>query len=547
MCLGMHPESSRLASVPPVPDRPTSPAVRAPRTDRFAPAMTTFLEFARARWLTIDKRTLGLFRIAFGIALIGNLYDHTAGGNLVTFFTNDGLLPNHFALFAPVQPRVWSLLFAFSRPAEVAVAFLGILAVYVLYTVGYKTRWMQFLVWVCLVSLANRNLLLQDGGCFVGTIVAVWTMFLPVGARFSVDRWLADRRRKERDALGPRADGASHVSIVALVLFVQLAVIYGFNAANKTGETWRNGSAVHYILWMNGTNTHFAEFVRHHEPAWFSPLLTRGTLLFEWSAVLLALTPVFRKWARRVLIAGMWAFHLGIASMLSLGPFAYVMIAYSFLLVGPWDWEFLARRFPRLRPFIAEEGPEPAPERPTALRRAALYLREAVPVFLCVVMASEVTLVNPACPRRFRWESRPAWMSDLLSYMRIYQTWGMFSADPPLSDGRIVVDASLADGTHVDPLTDAPPDFEAPLGRPFFMGHDWSEYMLYFPWDRHRAYRDQFRDYVGRLDRLKGWPAEKKIRSVEVYWVSAKSPPPGGTVPTDLKREHLLSYVASGK
>lgn len=236
--------------------------------------------FLRARWFSIDDRTLGLFRIAFALCLIGNLYDHAAGGNLVAFFTNEGVLSNHLALFAPIQHRAWSLLFAFSTPAEVTVAFGAILVVYLLYLVGWKTRLMQLLVLVCFISLVNRNLLLQDGGSFTCTLLAVWTAFLPLGARFSVDRWLASS--PPSFPVAPRS--SVHVSLVCFALLAQLAAIYGFNAANKTGQTWHTGTAVHYVLWQLSRNTALAGVLRLHEPAWFSPALSWATMGFEWAA-----------------------------------------------------------------------------------------------------------------------------------------------------------------------------------------------------------------------------------------------------------------------
>ena len=163
------------------------------------------MTFVRDRWLSMDLRTLGLFRIAFGLCLIANLIDHWIGGNLTTFFSNDGVLTNHFALFAPIQQRVWSLLFAFSRPGEVAVAFSLILVVYVLFTIGWRTKLMQLLVLVCFISILNRNLLLQDGGSFTCSVLALWTTFMPLGARFSVDAWRARRLAvtKAGPACGP--------------------------------------------------------------------------------------------------------------------------------------------------------------------------------------------------------------------------------------------------------------------------------------------------------------------------------------------------------
>ena len=532
--------------------------------------------FIRDRWLSIDLRTLGLFRIAFGLCLMANLMDHATGGNLTTFFSNDGVLTNHFALFAPIQLRVWSLLFAFSRPGEVAVAFAAIFAVYLLYTVGWHTRLMQVAALICFISIQNRNLLLQDGGSFTCSAIAVWTTFLPLGARFSIDAWMRQQRLLARGGAAPAAEPPPrHVSFVCLALLLQLAVIYGFNAANKSGETWRGGSAVHYILWLNSRNTWLAGVLRAHEPGWFSPILTRATLAFEWSAPFLALCPVWQRPLRRLLIAGMWCFHLGIASLMSLGPFAYAMMTFSLLLLGADDWTvlesrsrslrtFAARRLrlprvarlaARLAPFweywlargrarsVADESvstPAPVAQARTRWQWLALELREVAAVFLAILMFIELTIANNVPVLGERLKDRPEWMGDVLYYLRVYQTWSMFAPDVPRDDGMIVVDAVLADGSHIDPLTGAAPNFESPLGGPCRYDHDWSEYTYYFPWDRHRAYRGGFRDYL--VTRTASWPAERKVRSFEVLWISADLPPPGVLGARNLRRESLISY-----
>jgi hypothetical protein len=550
------------------------------------------MTFVRDRWLSMDLRTLGLFRIAFGICLIANLVDHWIGGNLTTFFSNDGVLTNHFALFAPIQQREWSLLFAFSRPGEVAVAFSLILVVYVLYTIGWRTRLMQLLVLVCFISILNRNLLLQDGGSFTCSVLALWTAFMPLGARFSVDGWRARRLAAatagsagaggtsgsgeiqpegvpippdSRGEIGGGAPGM-FVSFACLAVLLQLAAIYGLNAANKSGSTWRGGTAVHYIFWLNSRNTWLAGVLRAHEPSWLSPVLTRGTLVFEWSAPLLALCPILRTPLRRVLIVGMWCFHLGIASVMSLGPFAYAMMTFSILLLGPDDWRILEpwgrRKLRHLAEAAApivklarELGPFirarllPAAEltwRPPAavrarLTRGALVLRESAAVFFFVLMLVELTLANGAIPEALQLKGRTAWMGEILYYLRIYQTWSMFAPEVPREDGLLVVDAELSDGSHIDPLTDEPPNFQAPLGGPSRYDHDWSEYTYYYPWDRHRPYRGGLRDYlVGLAAR---WPPEHpRLRSFEVFWVSADLPPPGEHEPRNLKRESLISY-----
>lgn len=532
-----------------------------------------WMRFVRDRWLSIDLRTLGLFRIAFGTCLIANLVDHWIGGNLTTFFSNDGVLTNHFALFDPIQQRVWSLLFAFSRPGEVAVAFSLILVVYLLYTIGWRTRLMQVLVLVCFISLLNRNLLLQDGGSFTCSVLALWTTFMPLGARFSVDAWRARRlaaARTDGVASAPgRAEAdapAMYVSFACLAVLLQLAAIYGLNAANKSGSTWREGTAVHYIFWLNSRNTWLAGVLRAHEPSWLSPALTRATLIFEWSAPFLALFPFLRTQLRRLLIAGMWCFHLGIASVMSLGPFAYAMMTFSILLLGPDDWRRLepwgrrrlrdmAKRIApivrlahRMAPFVRARllpRAELEARLPEALRarlsHATLVLRECAAVFLFLLMLVELTLANGAIPEALQLKGRPAWMGEILYYLRVYQTWSMFAPDVPREDGVLVVDAVLSDGSHLDPLTDEPPNFQAPLGGPSRYDHDWSEYTYYYPWDRHRAYRGGLRDYLVGL--AAQWPPEHpRLRSFEVFWVSADLPPPGEHEARNLKRESLISY-----
>ena len=77
-----------------------------------------------------------------------------------------------------------------------------------------------------------------------------------------------------------------------LALLAQLAVIYYFNFIHKTGPTWRDGSAVHYVLWQERIITVLGVWVRTHMPFGFTKLLTQGTLVIEAAAPVLLLTPV---------------------------------------------------------------------------------------------------------------------------------------------------------------------------------------------------------------------------------------------------------------
>jgi hypothetical protein len=66
------------------------------------------------RYCTVDTRTLGLFRIYFGLLLLTNLWDRAGGFDLISFYTNEGVLPNHWALFRPPAAGYWSPMLGFS-------------------------------------------------------------------------------------------------------------------------------------------------------------------------------------------------------------------------------------------------------------------------------------------------------------------------------------------------------------------------------------------------------------------------------------------------
>jgi hypothetical protein len=337
------------------------------------------IDFVVMRYFTVDARTLGWFRICFGLHLLANMYDRTQGPDGLAFYTNEGVMPNHYALFAPAGDKLWSLLFAFSSPSEVQVAFFLIACVDLLYILGYKTKLAQILVIVCLLSLDNRNLHLQNGGIVVTNLVAIWTAFLPLGARFSVDhllRSLKERVEEEPADLNDRTSmvrSPPHYARFAFFgIVVNFAFIYFFNFAHKHGVTWRDGSAVHWVLWQNRIATIWAAMLREHEPSWFSPVATWATLVLEAGLPVWLLVPIAPKWPRRLAIFSVFALHAAISILMTLGPFSYSMMAFSLLLIGPDDWSLVSRFFRAKRGLCV--GYDPTSEKHLQLARVLARL-----------------------------------------------------------------------------------------------------------------------------------------------------------------------------
>jgi hypothetical protein len=298
---------------------------------------------------TADPRSLGLFRIIFGVFLLVDLYRRLP--DYLFFYTNEGMLPNHGALFRPMSAHLFSIYHAFSTRGEVLFAFALTALVYLTYLVGYKTRLCQGLVLLLVTSLHSRNILLENGGDVVANLLALWTFFLPLGRRFSVDALLASFREERehgpdelQDRERPFVDRRPFVSLAFAAIVFNLAVIYYFNVVHKDGLPWRVGSSVHYVLWTDRLVNPLGVWLRLWVPPFLIQVMTMGTLVIESSIVLLLLSPFFLRSCRRVAAFLIVALHCGFQTVGHYGLFSFVMMLHAVLLLGPEDWDALARR-----------------------------------------------------------------------------------------------------------------------------------------------------------------------------------------------------------
>ena len=323
--------------------------VTTPPNAEVAPTPSTTAQTERGVWpylretyFTIDRRLLGLFRIYFGFLLLIDVLRRIP--DAAFFYSNDGALPNHFALYAPLAKPVFSLYFAFSTRSEITVAFLLTALVYVFYILGWRTKIWQILAIILHASLNSRNIFVENGGCVTTVIVATWTAFLPLGDRFSIDSLLRsfnERTEHKPSALNDRVAIAplpnKHVTLVVLGLAVQISVIYFFNCVQKTDIAWKKGETIHWVIWQNRIATWLCSVLREHEPSWLSPAMSWGTLVIEGIAPLMLLTPIFTRWTRTIHVISLVGLHAGIAALMTLGPFSYTMIGLNFLIL-PAMW-----------------------------------------------------------------------------------------------------------------------------------------------------------------------------------------------------------------
>jgi predicted DCC family thiol-disulfide oxidoreductase YuxK len=303
----------------------------------------------------IDLRSLALFRAALGGVLLADLALRSV--NLRTFYTDLGVVPRDWmmSLNGP-----WRLsLYAANGETWFAALLIGVEALAALaLLLGWRTRLACVAAFFLHGSLLNRNVLVLFGGDPLIMCLLFWGMFLPLGARWSVDAALA-RKPLEANA---------HLSWASAGLLLQVLSVYFFSALLKTGrDWWPDGTAVWYALSIDGYATPAGEWLRQFSPV--THALTGFVYLLELLGPPLALLPYLlaagvsglaarpaprlyaladgSRFAVLVLLALM---HAGFVVFLALGPFPFISLASLTVLTGAWTWTALARAARRARP-----------------------------------------------------------------------------------------------------------------------------------------------------------------------------------------------------
>jgi hypothetical protein len=379
------------------PAPPPSPAPAGGRLER------AYL-WMRARYGVMDARTAGLYRIVLGFLCAADTLRHAWYAR--TYYSNDGVLTNHYHLFRPSSGYNFSVYHAFSTVGEVYLAFGLSVFCHLCLMVGWRARLFAVLSCILVTSMDNRLVMVENGGYVVVNLTALYAVFLPIERRFSVDAWLRSwRERRERTAADlndrrrpawPNDDlgflriagdavyalrialarvirrrrveplraardarrerlaeiaardraGRSpddYVSLACFLVVLNLAVVYLFNVVNKSGWTWRCGESVHYVLYINRMVTGLAVFFRNILPLWATRLLSWEVLCHEAVLLPLILWPNGRRVTRTIALFGIWTLHLMFGTMMRLGPFSWFMIGWGFTIVAPEQWAVLGR------------------------------------------------------------------------------------------------------------------------------------------------------------------------------------------------------------
>jgi predicted DCC family thiol-disulfide oxidoreductase YuxK len=284
--------------------------------------------FSARYWFgQLDLRPLGLARIAFGSVLVLAVLD--IGPILEDLLSDAGVMPRSGLLGGIARGNRFSILDV-AGPLWVSWTLFGLaVAAALCFTIGWHSRFATLACFVLISGLHERNLMVFDGCDNVIRVMLFWFLFMPVGARYSIDAVLRS------------ADGAPRIETATALPMrlgqVQIAWIYLNTILYKSGGMqWWYGTALHTALGLDHLFTRTLGRLLFNA-AWFTVPATYFSGVVELSFLFLVFWPWLQPWLKGLAIALGTALHAGVALLMSVGNFSYLMIAsYALLYEAEW-------------------------------------------------------------------------------------------------------------------------------------------------------------------------------------------------------------------
>jgi len=470
-------------------------------------------------WLSslfgLDLRSLALLRVGIALCLLidlaGRLTDLEAHYTDVGVFPRDTAIetsdPWHYSFhLMSGQPIFQAALFAIAAIAASCLLF------------GLHTRLSCVASWVLLVSLQNRNFIILNGADVLLRMILFWGIFLPLGARFSVD-----------GVLYPPSSPPKKWEFSAATVFytVQFIIVYVFAGLIKLDvPAWRDGTGLAYALRSPEFASPPVTWIVDNVPLMkvLNDFVVHGEL---WGSLLL-FVPVARTFARVVLVVSFSILHLLIALFLSVGMFPLVaIVAVSVFLPSPfWDrwivaparWRARAHEVLRYGNLARETlvARLAKPERTASPRTSALarWLTTAVGATSIVfVVFGNIAAYRPL---PFSLSEKLMWITPLL---RLEQRWDMFAL-PMTAGGWFVIPGRLTSGVEIDLYTErAPPSWREPhLVADMFANARWKKYFMNIAAPQFAQHRLHYGRYLCR-----SWGrthvGAHNLEAFKIYWM----------------------------
>lgn len=459
----------------------------------------------------IDYRAFAFFRISLGVLLFVDLVWRAF--DLRAHYTDFGILPRDILQTRFYIPYTFSWHTWGGSLGFQAFLFLIAGALAICVCLGYRTRVALFFSWLFLISLHNRNEIILQGGDSLLRAFLFWSLFLPLGARYSIDAVRAKTKPSTPHFL----------SVATFAIMLQMVILYEFSAFSKYHPIWfEEGSAIFYALASEQMTKPFGIWLLQFPVllTW----LTFATLFLEIVVPLIAFIPFYLPVLRLMVVLSFWSFHLGLFFSLDIGLFPLICMAGWILYLPSCVWDFLEKKILSRFQFFFRTKEEP---------RMVPYLPSTGANLVTLFFILYVVLWNFKSLQPDRYEAMvPEPLLPIGYALRLDQKWKLFSPYPSTEQGWYVLVGTLFDGTEIDLLQGSGSvNWEKPEQiYSIYPGHRWRKYfslLLSETYAEHRLY------YVQYLCRF--WNesrSQKLLTRIQIYYLKTPlfldrpSPPP---------------------
>jgi hypothetical protein len=443
------------------------------------------------KYLALDIRALALMRIAIAAVIMYDLAIRLT--DLEAFYTDTGAVPLTM-LFENAWDDHYVSIHTMSGLWQVQlVLFLISFFFAAMLFIGYRTRLFTILSWFMMLSLHNRNGLILQGGDDLLRMVLFWSIFLPWGARYSIDSLLDYRTGLESQIRTP--------ATVAYVL--QLCYLYTGSALLKGPEWNTDYSAMYYAYSLDQIAYPLTKFIYYY-PA-LMKFLTMCAYYFELLVPFLFFIPYKPSFFRLTAIALIILFHFtnGITLLIGLFPLIGIVTVFGLLPSSFMDW--MGTKTIKLKVLISESflgyysylryvfrWKKPAYEFPSVY----LNIRNAALIFLIVYVFdwnfSNLSFIDSKLSRDLRF----------IGYsLRLDQSWGMFAPGVFKDDGWYVHEGITRKNERVDLLNPQRPITYRKPGSvtAMFKNDRWRKYTENYLFPENTFMRGYFCNYCKRV------------------------------------------------
>ncbi len=463
----------------------------------------------------VDLRSLAALRIGMGVMLIVDQVSRAR--HLEAHYTDLGVAPralvlDQFGVGCYLSVHWWLS----GSVAATAALFVVTALVGLGLAVGWRTKIMNVACWYLQASLLTRLPLLQNSGDRTLLLMLLWSLFLPLGARWSLDSARHPQRRPGSD---------TYVSVASFAILMQVCLIYWVSIVLKLhAPMWREGTAVAFALTRDAYATGLAGWLLKFES--LLPLLTLLTLAWEFGGPFLAFIPGW-KWGRLVAVVGFWGMHLAFGLCMNLGTFWVIScMAWIVFLPTPF-WDTI------LKGSTTRAGPELRPRRWQDLLAGAAF---ALVLLLNIRTIPELRRLIPGPVARVG------------HALRLRQDWGMFTHEKEATSGWFIVQGVLAGGDEHDllpgggPLSWDPP--EVTTRR--YVTARWAQFLHWYRILNESPYWEPYSQHLCRR-----WNAEhegpQRLETVSIWWMGKHTSIFGDVeISRTLLHEHACGNPAGG-